>query len=187
MELSKFIQQESRTDAETINLFDDIFDYHKAKKGETILQEGGYSKKVFFIEKGLTRIAYQKDGKDITHMFFSENMFYTPAETVFLGKTGMYNFEALSTCHIRVTDYATLEKYVDKHLELQKLMQYIMVSNIKMFSQQLHYMRFHSASERYKILLEEHPHILQLSPLGHIASYLGITQQTLSVIRSSMI
>ena len=47
-------------------------------------------------------------------------------------------------------------------------------------------LRFHTAKERYEWLLKEFPDILLHTPLGHIASYLGITQQTLSVIWGQM-
>lgn len=186
MELITYIAQETQIDASSLALFNDIFSQEELKKGQTILQEGSNSKKVFFIEKGITRIFYQKEGKDITQMFFGENMFYAPTESIFFGKNGTYNFETLAKTTLRVANYNTLKQCIDEHFELQKLMQFILITNIKMFSQQLYHMRFHSASERYRILLEEHPLITQQVPLGHIASYLGITQQTLSVIRGNM-
>jgi hypothetical protein len=55
---------------------------------------------------------------------------------------------------------------------------------VKLFSDRLYSLQFHTAQERYSTLLNDHSSILMRAPLGHIASYLGITQQTLSVIRS---
>ncbi|HEY8365928.1 MAG TPA: Crp/Fnr family transcriptional regulator, partial [Bacteroidia bacterium] len=67
---------------------------------------------------------------------------------------------------------------------LQKLAQSIYIDVISRFSNRLYAMQFQTAKERYDSLMELHPDIILRAPLGHIASYLGITQQTLSVIRA---
>jgi len=59
-----------------------------------------------------------------------------------------------------------------------------LINVLSAFSDHLFQIQFQTARQRYQILLENHPDILLRTPLGHIASYLGITQQTLSVIRA---
>jgi len=76
-----------------------------------------------------------------------------------------------------------LGKIVDTDVALQRFSRHVLVSTIKRLAEQLYSIQFQSAQDRYKLLIERHPYILLRSSLGHIASYLGITQSTLSVIR----
>ena len=63
-------------------------------------------------------------------------------------------------------------------------MRSLLIDTLKTFSDRLYAIQFQSAQERYNTLLAQYPTLLQQVSLGHIASYLGITQQTLSVIRA---
>lgn len=67
----------------------------------------------------------------------------------------------------------------------EKLIRLLLIDVIDIFSERLYAMQLQSAQDRYKSLIEKHPDILLRAPLGHIASYLGITQQRLSVIRAA--
>ena len=66
-------------------------------------------------------------------------------------------------------------------------MRLLLVSAIKSLTERLYLVKFQTAQERYQWLLNNYPQILLRAPLGHIASLLGITQQTLSVIRANLL
>jgi len=185
MNIAEYLQKEAGFSPETAKQIDDLFDDKSLPKGHQLLKDGSRSKKVFFIEKGLLRLYYVKDGKDITRHFYTEGGIYVPIENVFLNQHYPYNLELLENSIIRTVDYSTLEKRIDEHVKLQHFAHYVAISVIKQLSEHLYSLQFQSALERYNILLKTHPDILLRAPLGHIASYLGITQQTLSVIRSA--
>ena len=63
-------------------------------------------------------------------------------------------------------------------------MRMLLISFLKNLSDRLYAIKFQTAQERYELLLKNYPQILLRVPLGHVASFLGITQQTLSVIRA---
>ena len=63
-------------------------------------------------------------------------------------------------------------------------MRFLLISAIKNLTDKLYAIKFQTAQERYRLLLENYPQIILRVSLGHIASLLGITQQTLSVIRA---
>lgn len=63
-------------------------------------------------------------------------------------------------------------------------MRFLLISAIKNLTDKLYAIKFQTAQERYQLLLENYPQIILRVSLGHIASLLGITQQTLSVIRA---
>jgi len=142
------------------------------------------SKKVYFIESGLLRSYYTKDDKDITHFFFSENSFSLSIESVFYNTPSPIGLELLEPSTLRWIYFNDLEIYINKYNQLEKLMRILLIDVMKKLSERLYMTQFQSAQERYKTILEKHPDILLRAPLGHIASYIGITQQRLSVIRS---
>jgi CRP-like cAMP-binding protein len=184
MTLIEYLTSEVQLSQGTLQAFDSLWKSEEFPKGYQLLNEGSLSKKVYFVEKGLLRLYYIKDGKDITHHFFAEKNIYVPIENVFLNEPYPYNLELLENSTIRTVNFSTIEKYLDEDVKLQRLVRHIAISVIKQLADHLHSLQFQSAQERYSILLKKHPKILLRSPLGHIASYLGITQQTLSVIRA---
>lgn len=185
MKLADYLQKEMRLPQEIVIMLDNLFDYNELPKGSELLKAGSHSKKVFYVEEGLMRIYYNKDGKDITHHFFSEKMVYLPIENVFLNTYLPFHLKLLEKSKIRTVDYAKVEMMIDGNVKLQRFVQFLMISVITELTEHLRSIQFQSAQERYNLLVEKYPNILLRAPLGHIASYLGITQQTLSVIRGS--
>jgi CRP-like cAMP-binding protein len=165
--------------------FDTVFKSERISKGDIILKPENISKKVFFIEQGLIRSFYIKDGKDITHLFFTEGAFFLPVESVFYNRTCPYGWEALENGEIRTTHYRDFEPFFTDVPGFEKFIRMLILDVMDTFSERLYALQFQTAHDRYKKLMEVQPDILLRAPLGHIASYLGITQQTLSVIRSS--
>jgi CRP-like cAMP-binding protein len=183
MKLTEYLKEAGLPD-DTIELLDKLFETNELPKGHELLREGSRSKKFFYIESGLMRLYYLKDGKDITQLFLQETSVYTAIENVFLNQYYPYNLVLLESCTIRSVDFSLVESYLDTDVRLQRFSRFLAVLTIKQLATQLHSIKFQTAHERYRILLETHPNILLRAPLGHIASYLGITQQTLSVIRA---
>ncbi len=184
MKLVDYLKETVGLPGDLITLLDHLFETENLPKGHELLLEGSNSKKFFYLESGLIRLYYLKDGKDITHHFLQECSIYTPIENVFLNQYYPYNLVLIENSVIRTVDFSLIEQYVDTEPKLQRLSRFLAVSAIKQLSDQLHSIKFQTAQERYRILLQNYPGILLRVPLGHIASYLGITQQTLSVIRA---
>jgi CRP-like cAMP-binding protein len=184
MKLTEYLKEAAGLPDDTIELLDTLFDTDELPKGHELLREGSRSKKFFYLESGLMRLYYFKDSKDITQLFLQESSVYTPIENVFLNQYFQYNLVLLENCTIRSVDFSLVENYLDTDIRLQRFSRFLAVLTIKQLADQLHSIKFQTAQERYKILFETYPNILLRAPLGHIASYLGITQQTLSVIRA---
>lgn len=184
MKFTDYLKNEVQLFDDAIEGFDSLWNYEELPKGQQLLSEGSRSRKIFFVEEGLLRLYYNKDGKDITHQFFSEGNLYAPIENIFLNQPYPFCLELLENCIIRSVDFSVIENHLEKDMKYLSFTRNLAVSIIKKLSEQLHSLRFQSAQERYEILLKKHSNILLRAPLGHIASYLGITQSTLSVIRS---
>ena len=84
---------------------------------------------------------------------------------------------------VRIAPYYEIEKLMADNLSLQRFAFQMYSGTIRQLFTISHSLQHRSAAERYEALLCEQPEIVQRVPLSHIASFLGITQQRLSVIR----
>jgi CRP-like cAMP-binding protein len=163
------------------------FKQESYKKGTILLKPDSWSQKVIFVESGLLRMYYQKDDKVITFLFLAENAMMFPLESIFYNKPDPYGWEVVQDCTLSCSQYIDLQALVDTIPNFERFILHESFKVLKQMSDKLYGIQMLTAEERYKNLLETYPTILQTAPLGHIASYLGISQQHLSVIRAKKI
>jgi CRP-like cAMP-binding protein len=183
MNLTEFFKSHSFSSEDSIK-FASLFKTEQVKKGQKLFDIGQQCKKVYFIEQGLLRTYYLKDGKDITHHFVLENTFYLSLESIFYDNTSPYGLESLEAGMLCFVHYSEIEKLIDLHPQILTLMNFLLVESLKGTLERLQSLQFQSAQDRYKNIIDKNPDLLLRASLGHIASYLGITQQTLSVLRA---
>jgi len=151
---------------------------------ETILvKEGQYSDKTFFIIKGCARAYYLKDGKDISDWFAFENEFISSINSFFLHIPSPHYLEVLEDTVLVEISRAETDKLSDKYREFERLTKIIVTKTMLQQQERIASMQFYSAEQKYNNLLSIYPTITQRVPLTHIASYIGITLETLSRIR----
>lgn len=170
-------------DEEMEIFFDSISETKEYAKGDLIFEPNSYLKHIYFIESGFTRVFYYKNRKEITHYFFGENTFSTGIESVFYRKPSFFGFQALAPCRINLLPFTPIRELANKSITMNHIIQKILLDNLISFSKRFYNSQFETAHERYVSLLKDNPSLLQNATLGHIASYLGVSQQTLSVIR----
>jgi len=154
-------------------------------KGELILQKDKICKKFYFVHHGLARSFYiNENGKDITVWFFNSNSFLTAVESFFEQTPSYYNIQALEDTEVFSITYGKLLQLFDKYHCMEKFGRILSIKMINLLSEKLNSIQFQTAEGRYKYMLKKYPDIANQAPLGHIASYLGITQETLSRIRA---
>ena len=155
----------------------------EVKRGDLLVREGSHTDRVLFFEQGIAREYIIADGVEVTNYFHLESTFYIPLASIFLGKEVGSNEEMEEDGVVRVAPNQTLERLMAGNLSAQRFtFQMYSMAILRMYEIS-HSLQSRSASDRYEHLLREQPDIAQRVPLGHIASYLGITQQRLSVIR----
>lgn len=184
MQLISYLKANFDLDDHILQRFDMATNTRVFTRKQIVLETDHYSKNVFFVESGLVRLFYYKGGKDITHFFFGEKDFLATSESVFYNKSSIYGIEAVEMSTIRIIPYALIEELAAHSIAVNQLIQSILLQSLVAFSSRLQSLQFESAQERYQKLLKHNPDILLRAPLGDIASYLGVSQQTLSVIRS---
>lgn len=153
-------------------------------KKNTDLQPIGHTcKTIYFINKGVARIYYFKDGVDITESFAFENNIIARVESLFTGKPSRKAIQILEDAEIVAINSTLLFKLYDKYPEIERLFRLIFESAYVGTVDRIEGIQFHTAEERYNALMKEAPDVIKRIPLKYIASYLGITQVSLSRIR----
>ena len=184
MELTEYINSKVRLTPEESENVDKAFHVEHHCKGSILIQPDSLSQKVMFIEKGLLRTFYTFNDKDVTHFFFDENSFLATIESIFFNKPDPYGRQALEDCILRTIHFRDFANLTNKIVNMKEFAFLVTIDVCKLFADRIFSLQFQNAQQRYTNLLETNPTILLRAPLGHIASYLGITQQTLSVIRA---
>jgi len=153
------------------------------KKNKDLQPIGHTCKTIYFIKKGLARIYYFKDGIDITESFFFENSIIARVESLFTGKPSRKAIQILEDAEIIAINANRLFKLYDTFPEIERLLRKIFEAAYVDTVNRIEGMQFHTAEERYSALLNQAPNVLRRVPLKYVASYLGITQVSLSRIR----
>ena len=163
----------------------EISDIITIKKNKDLQTIGHTCKTIYFITKGVARIYYFKDGIDITEQFFFENNIIARIESLFTGKPSRKAIQILEDAEIIAINSTQLFKLYDTFPEIERLFRKIFEAAYVETVNRIEGIQFHSAEERYNALVNEAPNVLMRVPLKHVASYLGITQVSLSRIRGN--
>jgi CRP-like cAMP-binding protein len=170
------------TEAE--NAISEISNIITISKNKELQPIGHTCKTIYFINKGVARIYYFKDGTDITESFSFENNIIARVESLFTGNPSRKAIQVLDDAEIVAIDAQQLFKRYDTFPEIERLFRKIFEAAYVETVNRIEGMQFHSAEERYNALISEAPNVLKRVPLKYVASYLGITQVSLSRIRA---
>lgn len=156
------------------------------KKGEFLLREGEKVNEISFVEKGVLRFYYLSDGKEINNHFFLEND-YAVSYLDFLKDTpSRYYIQALEDCELFTFNAQSLQNAYDNSKNWERFGRIIAESVYAIATNRFESFLFLSAKERYLQMIASYPKYIELIPLYHLASYLGIERESLSRIRKEI-
>lgn len=155
-------------------------------KGHLLIKAETVCNYIYFIEEGLTRTFYYKDGKDITDWISAEGSFAASVVSFITRQPDIRNVELLEPSHICAVSYNDLERLYAQYHEIERLGRMLVSMGLVQLQHRFDELHFATAQERYRNLMQKHPSLINRVPLGMIASYLGITQETLSRIRAKI-
>jgi CRP-like cAMP-binding protein len=156
------------------------------QKGQSILENGDRCDDLYFIDKGLLRGYYYDDDKEITNWIAQEGEFATCFYSFITQKQALESIQALEECELTKISFTKLQKLYVDFPETERIGRVLTENYYIKLEERLLSIQFKSAKERYQHLMETKPGLLNRAPLGHIASYLGISQETLSRMRSQL-
>jgi CRP-like cAMP-binding protein len=153
------------------------------KKGTQLLRNGETCNYFYFVNKGILRSYYFQEDKEVTNWFALENDFATSIYS-FISRNHAYEcIETLEDTELEMLSYASLQEIYAKFPEAERTGRLIIENYYINLEERVISIQFKTAKERYDRLLIRYPGIILRAPMGTIASYLGITQETLSRIR----
>lgn len=156
--------------------------FHK-KKDDFLLKQGQVISSLFILEKGLVRAYFTKQHKEVNTWFVAENILSGSILPLYTHKPSFENIQFLEDAIVHAISTDDLQQLYKKFPELNIIGRKIAEELCVILEERITSLHTESAEERYHALINAYPDLLQRINLGHIASYLGITQETLSRIR----
>ena len=168
---------------EELDVLESILVPMKFQKGEVIVKEGDVCTNIYWVVKGLVRQYYYKNGKELTEYMATENTICMCIESLFKEEPSRQQMQALEPCIIYAMPKA--DDLPWGKLGVQMLYRKILEESLIISQIHADMLRFESAPERYAKLVKRSPQLVLRAPLVYIASYLQMTPETLSRVRTS--
>lgn len=159
----------------------------KYRKGDMILNEGEQCMSIMYIEKGLVRQFYFKNGKEVTEHMANEGNIVMCIESLFKEEPTYLQVEALEPTVIYHLPKKRLEEVALHNVNIQILYRKILEESLILSQIHADLVRFETAENRYRRMLKLSPQVALRAPLLYIASYLQMTPETLSRVRSTTV
>jgi len=154
------------------------------QKNDFLLTEGKVCNEYLFLENGFIRsFAYDIDGNEVTTNFYSDSQVVFEVSSFFKRTRSKENIQCLTNCEGWYITYEQLNYLFHSLHEFREFGRSILVNCLTALKSRMLSMITETAEERYEHLLEDNPEIFQYAALKIIASYLGITDTSLSRIR----
>lgn len=156
----------------------------KGTKDQYLLRAGERCNDLCFVEEGLLRGYYMDDDREVTNWLAIDGEFATSFYSFIARVPSTESIVALEATSLVQIPYDDLQRLYKDFPETERIGRVVTENYYIKLEGRLLGMQFTTARERYEQLLENNAALVQRAPLGHIASYLGITQETLSRIRA---
>ena len=184
--LKSFLHATGRLTTQAVDHIAGEFEFKDLHKGQTWLKAGRVSDEYLYLENGFIRsYLFDTEGNEITLNFYSSNEVVFEVASFFQRIPSQENFEATTDCIGWVLNFQKLNHLFHALPEFREMGRFLLVKGFINFKMRTVSLINKTAPERYQMLIEAKPEIFPYAQLKHIASYLGITDTSLSRIRKS--
>ncbi len=164
------------------------FDYEKLPPNTFLLKSGEICHQYMFIHYGFMRsFVTDREGKEITTHFFSKFQQAFEPSSFFNRTISKENIQTITECGGWIVDNQKMETYFQSNQGYREFGRGLLVKSIAELKERMLLLQTETAENRYLILLNQDPGLIQNAPLKQIASYLGITDSSLSRIRKQIV
>lgn len=154
------------------------------RKGEMVHNARNICTQSHFINTGLLRLYFLKDGKEVSDYFCSKGEWVNSPRSFMFREVDHYYIDALEPTEVFTLNVIDLGYLFDNFPEMERYARLSMGSLFYQMIERITSMRFTTAKDKYLHFNETYADIYPRIPLGMVASYLGITQETLSRLRA---
>lgn len=160
--------------------------YVEMSKGQAFIQQGGTNDQLGLMVEGLMRGVEIIDGDDHTMMFFDAPCFVTEYVGYLRREPAQFSIVALEDCRLYTWSYDDLQRMYSLSKDGERVGRLIAEQVIAEVVNDVRSFRFDTATERYAKLTANYPRLIQSVPQYMVASYLGVTPESLSRIRAKL-
>lgn len=178
-----YIRSKIHLDTALENIIVSVCDITKHKKGDLLIQQDQVAHRVYFIDEGSARTFYYHDGKDITSWMYREDQLMTCWSSFYSMSPSHEILQITEDATIISISYDKLQELYASYPRMQEFGRLMVEEQLIFIDQFFKGFMFMTAKEKYELMLSSFPDAPLRINLGHIASFLGITQETLSRIR----
>ena len=187
-QLINFLKSSNLVSQKTAEEIAATFSPKAIKRNEYLFKEGRICNDYYFLENGFIRaFAHDTEGNDVTTNFYSANQVVFEVSSFFNRTISKENYQALVDCDGWFITYEQLNKLFHSMQEFRDFGRSILVRGFSALKIRMLSMITETAEQRYDALLKSNPEIFKYAALKHIASYLGITDTSLSRIRKEYV
>lgn len=170
---------------DSMEKFLSVWKHWSVAKDYFLLREHTVSDYIYFIEKGVARIFYHKNEKEVTEWIATDQQFFLSITSFFQRTPSHLMIHTLEPSEIYGIHHDDFMKLADQHHDIERLLRKMVTASLILSQIRMDSIQFETAQQRYERLLKTSPQIIQRVPLSYIASFLGVTLETLSRIRSA--
>ena len=170
---------------EELDMLESILVPMKFQKNEMILAEGQICTNIYWVAKGLIRQFYYKNVKELTEYMAAYNHICMCIESLFKEEPTRLQMMAIEPTILFALPKDALEQASIKSVNIQMLYRKILEESLILSQVHADMLRFETAQDRYVKLVKSQPQLVLRAPLVFIASYLQMTPETLSRVRTS--
>ena len=155
-------------------------------KGKLLLKAGEICEHVYFIKKGAVRGFIKEGTKDITTWITAENEIVSSISSLDSKEPALENMQAIENCELLAITYTDFQDLYNKFPEFNIVARKILQKYYQDAERRAFIARVANAEKKYRLFLTRYGHLANRIPLKYIASFLGITLETLSRVRKRL-
>jgi len=156
------------------------------RKGKLLLKAGEICEHIYFIRKGAVRGFIKEGTKDITTWITAENEVVSSISSLDMREPAQENMQAIENCEMLALTYADFQELYIKFPEFNIVARKLLQKYYKDAEGRAFIARVTNAEKKYQLFLIRYGHLANRIPLKYIASFLGITLETLSRVRKKL-
>lgn len=169
-----------------LDILESILVPMKFARGEKVVESGDVSDAIYYVERGMVREFYFKNNKSATEYLAADGTIVMSIESLFREEPSKLVIEALEPTLVYALPKKRLEEVALHNVNIQILYRKILEESLIISQRRADLLRFESAKDRYLKLCKLNPKVIMKAPLVYVASYLQMTPETLSRVRSAV-
>jgi len=182
--LSEKLKQTNLLSSEEIDFICSRFQQETLQKNECFLQSGNRCSRIGFLEDGiLVTYIYSQEGEEVVKYFVELNQFFTDLDSYEQKSSAVLNIQAVVESTVLSISRADNEIIQSKLPQWDSILKSFAAEALNKMIRNQNFLHFGTDEDQYAHFVQQHPNLVRHVPLKYIASYLGVTQSSLSRIR----